>query len=252
MGKNNNRAHSQDDDKTSKEEGMMHLIECNGDGVNGNGCVAWTSIWLPMKLPRGFNERRFLCGFCAMAEVEQMKEKLAKSQQTSQPDQVLRSVLSSDAIEQYGRRDNIRIFGVADVPDEDPYNTVIKVASEAGVTINRSDISVCHRLPARIGPKPIIAKFVRREVKTALMRGKGHLKRKQSNIFINDDITPLRSKLSKVLRDKEEVKYVNFLNEKITVTYSNNDRVIYNNLFDLYKALPTDVLSVCKSMPNFQ
>ena len=84
------------------------------------------------------------------------------------------------------------------------------------------------------------------------MREKGHLKQKQSNIFINDDITLLRSKLSKVLRDKEEVKYVNFLNEKITVTYSNNDRVIYNNLFDLYKALPTDVLSVCKSMPNFQ
>ena len=107
-------------------------------------------------------------------------------------------------------------------------------------------------MPARRGPKPIIAKFVRREVMTALMRGKGLLKQKQSNIFINDDITPLRSKLSKVLRDKEEVKYVNFLNEKITVTYSNNDRVIYNNLFDLYKALPTDVLSVCKSMPNFQ
>ena len=95
MGKNNNRAHSLDDDKSSKEEGMMHLIECNGDGVNGNGCVAWTSIWLPKKLPRGFNERRFLCGFCAAAEVEQMKEKLATSQQTSQPDQKLGSVLSS-------------------------------------------------------------------------------------------------------------------------------------------------------------
>ena len=121
---------------------MMHLIECNGDGVNGKGCVAWTSIWLPKKLPRGFNERRFLCGYCAADEVEQMKEKLAKSQQTSQPDQVLGSVLSSDAIEQYGRRDNIRIFGVADVQDEDPYHTVIQVASEAGVTINCSDIRV--------------------------------------------------------------------------------------------------------------
>ena len=60
----NNRAQTQDDDKTSKEEGMMHLIECNGDGVNGNGCVAWTSIWLPKNLLGGFNEWRFLRALC--------------------------------------------------------------------------------------------------------------------------------------------------------------------------------------------
>ena len=42
-----------------------------------------------------------------------------------------------------------------------------------------------------------------------------------------------------------------FLNEEITLYYENKERVTYNNLFDLHKAAPSDVLSVCKSMPIF-
>ena len=31
---------------TKKEESSNHLIECTGPGVDGNGCVIWTNIWV--------------------------------------------------------------------------------------------------------------------------------------------------------------------------------------------------------------
>ena len=79
---------------------------------------------------------------------------------------------------QYERRDNIKIFGTDKAPREDPFKTVIQVASDGSVAISRDDISVCHRLPTRSGTKPITAKFVRREVKSAIMRGKEVVKEK--------------------------------------------------------------------------
>lgn len=238
---------------TSDDEGSLHLIECNGTGINGDGCVAWVSTWLPKKLPRGFNERRFLCGYCAASEVEALKQTLNNAPlSTETQSSGLASVINADAVEQYGRRDNIRIFGMEEASGEDTYETVIQAAAATGVNITRADISVCHRLPSRRGPRPIIAKFVRREVKSSIMRGKRQLRERTDKIYINDDITPLRAKLSKVLRDREDVKFVNFVNEKITICYTNDERKTFNNLFELYKIAPNDVLSVCKSMPNFQ
>ena len=114
------------------------------------------SVWLPKKLPRGFNERHFLCGYCAAQEVEDLKgnlEKVQNTDQSAQQEQRLGSLFNADAIEQYGRRDNIRIFGTG----EDPYNTVIQAASgDAGVAFSRADISVCHRLQTRSRTKLII------------------------------------------------------------------------------------------------
>ena len=105
-------------------------------------------------------------------------------------------------MEQYGRRDNIRIFGVPETPEEDPYEKVVQVAAQTGVQIRSEDISVCHRLPARSGPKPLIVKFVRRQVKSMVMAGKKTLREQNSNVYINDDLTPLRSHLAKVLRSR--------------------------------------------------
>ena len=127
-----------------KEKGAVHLIECNGPGLV-KGCVAWVSTWLPEKLPKGFMNRKFLCGFCAAAEIEKLKEetveqvksvdevKVKLANNVEQTKSGLASLFSSDAVEQYGRRDNIRIFGVKEKADEDIYEEVINVAKSAGV-----------------------------------------------------------------------------------------------------------------------
>ena len=168
--------------KEKGEEGSVHLIECNGPGL-GKGCVAWVSTWLPEKLPKGFMNRKFLCGFCAAAEIEKLKEetveqvksvdevKVKLANNVDQNKSGLASLFSADTVEQYGRRDNIRIFGVKENNDEDIYQEVINVAKSAGVNMNKSDISICHRVPSRstVNPRPVIVKFVRRELKHRVM-----------------------------------------------------------------------------------
>ena len=59
--------------------------------------------------------------------------------------------------------------------NEDTADEVVKLARKAGMTVTKNDISVAHRLPGnRSSGKPrwIIAKFVRRMIKTDFMRKK--------------------------------------------------------------------------------
>ena len=60
-----------------------------------------------------------------------------------------------------------------EAPGENVYDKVIEVAQQCVVTIEKKDISVCHRLPASgNGTKPIIAKIVPRESKFNIMSNK--------------------------------------------------------------------------------
>ena len=141
-------------------------------------------------------------------------EKVQKLDQSPEHDQLLRSLFNANVIEQYRPRDINRIFGAVEAPGEDPYNTIIQGPSNAGVVISRDDISVCHRLPTKSATKTIIAKLVRKKVKSAIMQCKVVLREKRSKFFLENDITPFQSKLWKVLQDSRDITYVSFLNEK--------------------------------------
>ena len=65
------------------DEGSSHLIECTGKGQNGKGCVAWIPTWLPKKIPKGFMNRPFLCGFCAASEASELREKQSQDSEQS-------------------------------------------------------------------------------------------------------------------------------------------------------------------------
>ena len=223
------------DEVFTDEVGKNHLIECSGPGQDGNGCVAWVSVWLPTQLPKNFTERPFLCGYCASTEVEKLRKEAhgdSKVQETR-----LSSLLLSDANDQYGRRENVRIFGVEEQTGEDVYEQVVDVVKRTSVEYCKSDISVCHRLPARgQSGKPIIVKFVRRETKLALMKKKNGLRHQSGRpIYINDDITQLRARLLKSLKEKPDIKAANMINEKIIVYQNNNDKVVFHKLHELYK-----------------
>ena len=234
------------------EDGKNHLIECNGPGQDGNRCVAWVPVWLPTRLPKSFTERPFLCGYCAFTEVEKLRNEAhgdSKKQETR-----LSNLFLSDANEQYGRRENVRIFGVEEQTGENVYQQVVAVVKGTGVEICKSDISVRHRLPARgQSGKPNIVKFARRETKLALMKKKSGL-RHQSGwpIYIKDDITQLRARLLKSLKEKLDVKAANMINEKTIVYQTNNDKVVFITLHKLYKWDPGLVMRVCADKPTFQ
>ena len=82
-------------------------------------------------------------------------------------------IFQADAIEQHGRRDNMKNSGVTEEPGEDVYRKVVDVEQEAGLLIAKEDISVCHRLTTqKLGPNFIVAKFVRPPLKHNMMANK--------------------------------------------------------------------------------
>ena len=98
------------DEVFTDKDGKNHLIECSEPGQDGNGCVAWVTVWLPTRVPKNFTERPFLFGYCAFTEVEKLRKEAhgdSKVQETR-----LSNLFLSDAKEQYGRRENVRRFGV--------------------------------------------------------------------------------------------------------------------------------------------
>ena len=174
--------------QTTDETGSYHMVECTGDGSDGSGCIVWSRIWLPERIPRNFMKRPFLCGFWANDTLKNVVHNPVNAKVDAR--------FEADVIEQYGRRDNIRIVGLEDGGNtEDPYQEVVKVAQYCGVKLQKEDISICHRLPSRNGKRTLIARFVRREKKIEMMRNKKKLKEHGKQIYLNDDITPLRSRI---------------------------------------------------------
>ena len=113
-------------------------------------------------------------------------------------------------LEQYTRKENVRIAGLPESDGENTTELIVNMAKAIGVEISTADISVSHRLPQRNTqrPRPIIAKFVRREKKTEVMKAKKNLKSKQEykGVYIDDDLTQMRGKIMKALREDSNIK----------------------------------------------
>ena len=147
-----------------------------------------------------------------------------------------------DRLEQYSRRENIRVFGVAETADELTNDVIVKVAADMGVVITERDISVSHRIGKKTGtkPRPIIAKFVRRDTKTAIMRSKRNLKGLDAykSVFVNDDLTTMRSKLLYELKRDGSVTRVWTMNGKILCIQEENGKEVKKTIDspdDLFK-----------------
>ena len=115
------------------EEGSNHLVECTGPGVDGSGCVIWSNIWVPTLIPQNFFSRLFLCGFCAFEELKKIH---------CSADGNLSLFIEADSLEQYWRRENVRIFDVEKEPGEDVLAKNVSVAEKAGVSITKNDVSI--------------------------------------------------------------------------------------------------------------
>ena len=122
-----------------------------------------------------------------------------------------------DRLEQYTQRESIRVAGLEESPDETDEglrDTLVKMVRDMEIEIQSSDISVCHRLGRRDSGsgrqrhRPVICKFVARRHKTAVMEKKKNLKGmdEYKRVYVNEDLTPLRSRLLSVARKTDTVK----------------------------------------------
>lgn len=110
-------------------------------------------------------------------------------------------------LEQYDRRNNVRVTGIKDKEREtaeDTIKTVIETLNSEipGLNLEENDIDVAHRLGKfEQGKKrQIIVRLKRRMIKYKIMRQKKSLKGK--NIYISEDLTKLNQEVFSSVRKK--------------------------------------------------
>ena len=146
------------------------------------------------------------------ASTRELLTRIAKSAQTGKVQHLQREVqlhkFELDKLEQYSRKENIKVFGLPETEGENTNEKVVNLAREMGLEIGTRDISISHRIRGAAGkPRPIIVKFVRRETKAQVMKHKRNLKKKPEfrDVFINDDLTKLRGKIMYQLKSDENI-----------------------------------------------
>ncbi|XP_039275958.1 la-related protein 7-like [Nilaparvata lugens] len=145
-------------------------------------------------------------------EVSSLKEQLKLSDE-----KVKQSFDRADNLEQYQRRNCIRIFGVPEANKEDTDQLVIDVCKDKlGVNIELQDIDRSHRVGRRLAvaasntppprPRAIIVKFVSYRQRYAVFSQKKKLK--GTGVVIREDLTQRRIQLYNSMVEKFGYKNV--------------------------------------------
>lgn len=114
-------------------------------------------------------------------------------------------------LEQYSRRNSIRIYGLHDEDKEESSTKTMDlvinmVKNKLELPISRQDIDTAHRL----GPfksdanRPVICKFLSRETKHRVVHARKKLK--GSAVVVREDLTQKNAKLLETVSRKEEVR----------------------------------------------
>ena len=113
-------------------------------------------------------------------------------------------------LEEYGRRENIRIHNVAetDCDKDDGEDVVFEVANALDIELSELDLQRVHRIGKKktslAKPRPVIVRFISYQKMNEFLFGKSKLKKNGilKNVFITEDLTSLRSKLLSYVKNK--------------------------------------------------
>lgn len=124
--------------------------------------------------------------------------------------------------EQYSRKNDVRIFGVEEEPEENLEVKLINLAKgHLQVEIKPDEIEIVHRVgavrrradtPGNPKPRTIIAKFVSNKTKMKLLTKRRNLKGKR--LAIREDMAPDIAKCLKKLKEKPCVESAWFVRHK--------------------------------------
>ena len=174
----------------------------------------------------------------ALAEVlETSNTKVEQMQQMS-----LMMKYDIDKLEQYSRRESIRISGIgAQVgeKEEDIIEAVVQIAKDIDVIIQPNDISVAHRVgKANASGRSVLCRFVSRQVRDKVMKSRKKLKdlpNHKGKTYLNDDLTTMRARLMAYTKGLPNVQRVNTSNGKIHCNTKDGNHVIVDTPDDLFK-----------------
>lgn len=138
------------------------------------------------------------------AEIQALRKSLA-AQEKKSADLENKLIAATDELEQYQRRNSLRLFGVAENVQENTDDLVVTFAREKlGVQIDVTDIDRSHRvgrrLPGATKPRPIIIKFVSYRKRAEVFSQKRKLAK--TGITVREDLTRERLKVLNVAISK--------------------------------------------------
>lgn len=160
-----------------------------------------------------------------------------------------------NALDQYGRRNNIEIDNITEVVDENIEAIVIKVAAKLSVVLSANDIEAAHRLPSRNTGRPakIIVRFVNRKKReeiiskkklAATIKSQDIVEVGQFRIYINENLSPYFRELLWTVKTRAKAsgfKFVWWSRGKILVRKDETSRnVIRINCFKDIDLLDSD------------
>lgn len=142
-------------------------------------------------------------------KMEKKEKKLEELQReiAGKENRIAKLESAANDLQQYSRRSSLRIFGVKEEPNEDTDQIVCDIATKKlGVPLSRDDIDRSHRTGKRDGkhPRSIIAKFCTYRKRNEIIKARKKLKK--TGITIQEDLTPLNTKLYAMTYKSPKVK----------------------------------------------
>ena len=143
-------------------------------------------------------------------EVDNLKKKLGHTDTVAKT-----AAQKANTNEQYSRKNNVKIMGVIEEPDETEDTLTRKVQhileTKADVVLADSKIIALHRIPGKSGmPKPVLIKLRNNNEKTKIMKKRRDMK--HAGYRLVDDVTKQNTKLINRLtlhKDIESAWYFN-------------------------------------------
>ena len=134
----------------------------------------------------------------------------------------LKAMSEAEKLEQYNRRDNLKIYNVDEKDGETYEQTMDAVVNIAhiGAEVDIKDISIAHRLSGR--RRAIIVKFARRTSKIKLLQKKKKLAEKKDteNISIMEDTSDPRLAFMNMMKQDYRIKSVWILEGTINFVWN--------------------------------
>ncbi|XP_071095336.1 uncharacterized protein [Haliotis cracherodii] len=111
--------------------------------------------------------------------------------------------MKTDDLEQYSRRNSLRISGLPESKEENTEALVMEVLRDLHPDLTASDIDRCHRVGKKNMDRnrQVIVKFVSYRNRHKVISNRRMLRQNRSSVYINEDLTKHRSKLFKLTRD---------------------------------------------------
>lgn len=111
---------------------------------------------------------------------------------------VAKAEAANDSLEQYSRRNSVRISGIPVEENEDTDKIVLELADTMDVSLNISNLDRTHRIgPTKKRKRDIIVKFATYRARQKLITERKKLRDMPDldTVYINEDLTMARSKL---------------------------------------------------------